>query len=180
LTKKIKSQETKNTEEIIKTKTMKSKFFVYGLVLIVIFSCEKEKIKYHSFKEGVWRSNNIVKFDINFEDTTRLYSLDFSIRHNTSYPYQNIIFFTHHLFNNKKISTDTVNIDLAQKDGKWYGRGKTDIRELSGINYSVDQFYEKGVHTFELELAMREKNNIKINKLPHILGISLYTIYLNE
>ena len=159
---------------------MKSKFFTYLFILSLIFSCAKEKIKYHSFKDDVWRSNNVVKFNINFEDTTRLYSLDFSIRHNTSYPYQNIIFFTHHFFNNKKISTDTVNIDLAQKDGRWYGSGKSDIRELSGINYSVDQRYEKGVHTFELELAMREKNNIKINKLPHISDISLYTINLNE
>ena len=159
---------------------MKSKFTVYLFILSLIFSCAKEKIKYHSFKDDVWRSNNIVKFNINFEDTTRLYSLDFSIRHNTSYSYQNIIFFTHHLFNNKKISTDTVNIDLAQNDGKWYGSGKSDIRELSGINYSVDQRYEKGVHTFELELAMREKNNVKINKLPHISDISLYTINLNE
>ena len=159
---------------------MKSKLFIYSFILIVIFSCAKEKIKYHNFKEDVWSSNNIIKFDINFEDTTRLYCLDFSIRHNTRYPYQNIIFFTHHFFNNQKISTDTINVDLAQKDGKWYGSGKSDIRELSGINYSVDQFYEKGVHTFEIELAMREKNNIKINKLPHISAISLYTIYANE
>ena len=56
---------------------------------------------------------------------------------------------------------------------------KTDIRELSGINYSVDQFYKKGVHTFELEL-MREKNNIKIDKLPHISDISLYVLDINE
>lgn len=159
---------------------MKGKFFIYVLILILIFSCAKEKIKYHSFKDNEWRSNNIVKFDINFEDTTRLYSLGFSIRHTTSYPYQNIIFFTHHRFNNKIISTDTINIDLAQKDGKWYGIGKSDIRELSGINYRVDQSYEKGVHTFELELAMREKNNIKINTLPHISDISLFTINLNE
>ncbi len=159
---------------------MKSKLLIYLFFLIVIFSCTKEKIKYHSFKDNVWASNKTIKFDINFDDTTRLHDLDFSIRHTTSYPYQNIIFFTHHFFNNQKISTDTFNIDLAQKDGKWYGRGKSDVRELSGVNYSVDQFYKKGVHTFELELAMRENNSLKIDKLPHVSAISLYVKDINE
>ena len=159
---------------------MKSKFFIRLFFLTMIVSCTKEEHRNHSFKENIWNSNETVKFDINFEGSNSLHSLDFSIRHTTSYPYQNLIFFTHHFFNNKKISTDTINIDLAQKNGKWHGSGKSDIRELGGVNYSVAQFYEKGIHTFELELAMREKDNIKIDKLPHISGISLYVLDINE
>tara|TARA_B000000565_G_C23750881_1_gene364597 strand:- start:239 stop:784 length:546 start_codon:yes stop_codon:yes gene_type:complete len=181
LTRKRKKKDgTKTAEKPKKEKIMKSKLLISFFILTVFFSCEKEGITYHNFKENIWDSSKIVKFDINFEDTTRLYSLDFSIRHNTSYSYQNIIFFTHHFFNNHKMSTDTLNIDLAQKDGEWYGSGKSDIRELSGVNYSVDKFYEKGVHTFELELAMRENNNLKIDNLPHISDISLYVTDINE
>ena len=156
---------------------MKSKLITYLFLLTLTLSCTREKIVYHNFKDNIWNSNKTVKFDINFDDTTRL---DFSIRHTTSYPYQNLIFFTHHFFNNQKISTDTLNINLAQKNGKWYGSGKSDIRELTGVNYSVDQFYEKGVHTFELELAMRENNILKIDKLSYISAISLYAIDINE
>lgn len=159
---------------------MKSKFFSLFFISIAIFSCTKEKTKHYVFKDNVWDSNNIVKFEINFEDTNRLYNLDFSIRHNTSYPYQNIIFFTHHFFNNQKMSTDTFNIDLAQKDGRWYGSGKSDIRELNAVNYSSNQLYKKGLHTFKLELAMRENNNLKIDKLPHVSSISIYVTEINE
>lgn len=159
---------------------MNNKFFLYLFFLTLTLSCTKEKVKYHNFKDNTWNSNKIVKFNINFEDTTRLYSLGFSIRHFTSYPYQNLIFFTHHFFNDKKISTDTFNINLAQKDGKWHGFGKSDIRELKEVNYCVDQFFDKGIHNFEIELAMRENNNIKIDKLPFISALSLYVLDINE
>jgi len=158
---------------------MKNRFLTYLFFTIIISSCTKEKIEYYSFPENTWNSEDIVKFDINFEDTIRMYSLDFSIRHTTSYPYQNIIFFTHHYYNNVKISTDTFNIDLAFYNGEWYGKGKGYIREFTGPDYNVDQFYSKGVHTFELELAMRD-NNIKIDELNHISDISLFVLGINE
>ena len=80
---KIKNQEVKTREENSKAKIMKSKFFSLFFISIVIFACTKEKMKHHVFKDNVWDSNNIVKFDVNFEDTNRLYNLDFSIRHIT-------------------------------------------------------------------------------------------------
>lgn len=159
---------------------MKNRIAKYLFLTIILSSCTKEKIEYYSFPEKIWNSEDIVKFNINIEDTTRLYSLDFSIRHTTSYPYQNIIYFTHHYFDDIKISTDTINIDLAHYDGKWYGKGKSDIRELNGPDYKVAQFYKKGVHTFELELAMRDNNNIKIDQLNHISDISLFVLDIDE
>jgi len=51
---------------------------------------------------------------------------------------------------------------------------------LNGIDYQVAQFYKKGVQTFELELAMRDNNNIKINQLNHISDISLFVLDIDE
>tara|TARA_B100001540_G_C15816655_1_gene647920 strand:- start:8708 stop:9187 length:480 start_codon:yes stop_codon:yes gene_type:complete len=159
---------------------MKNSVSIYLFITILLSSCTKEMIQYYSFPEKTWYSEENVKFNIHIEDTTRLYSLDFAIRHTTSYTYQNIIFFTHHYHNDMKISTDTFNIDLADLRGKWYGKGKRDIRELNGLDYQVDKFYKKGAHTFELELAMRDNNNIKINQLNHISDISLFVLDINE
>ncbi len=159
---------------------MKNRLSIYLFLTIILSSCDKENIEYYSFPEKIWHSEEKVKFNINIEDTTRLYSLDFSIRHTTSYTYQNIIFFIHHYYNDVKISSDTFNIDLADFTGKWHGKGKGDVRELYGIDYTVDQFYKKGVQTFELELAMRDNNNIKINLLNHISDISLFVLYIDE
>ncbi len=159
---------------------MKNRISIYLFLTIIISSCDKVNIEYYSFPEKTWYSEETVKFNINIADTTRLYNLDFSIRHTTSYAYQNIIFFTHHYYNDVKISTDTFNIDLADFTGKWYSKGKSDFRVLHGIDYKVNQFYKKGVHTFELELAMRDNNNIKINRLNHISDISLFVLDIDE
>lgn len=158
---------------------MKSRFFTYLFLLAIIFSCTKEKIEYHSFPENIWNSEDEVSFDINIEDTIRLYCLNFSFRHTTSYRYQNIIFFTHHYFNNDKISTDTINLELALNNGEWLGSGKSDIREFNHP-YKVAERYNKGKHTFKLELAMRENNNPEITNLEHISDISIYILEVDE
>lgn len=159
---------------------MKNRIYIYLFLIIILSSCDKEKIEYYSFPEKIWNSEERVKFNINIEDTTRLYSLGFSIRHTTSYTYQNIIFFKHHYYNDLKIATDTCNIDLADFTGKWHGKGKRDIRELSSTDFQAAQFYKKGVQTYELELAMRDNNNIKINELNHISDISLFILDIDE
>ena len=69
--------------------------------------------------------------------------MELAIRHKTSYPYQNLIFFTHHYFENKKLSTDTLNIELASNSGKWYGKGKNDIREFVAENYECRKLTQK-------------------------------------
>lgn len=155
---------------------MKNRISIYLFLTVILSSCAKENIEYYSFPEKIWQSDERVKFNINIEDTTCLYNLDFSIRHTTSYAYQNIIFFTHHYYNDVKVSTDTFNIDLADFSGKWYGKGKSDIREMNGHAYKFNKPYNIGLHTFELELAMRNNNNIKIDLLNHISDISLFIL----
>ena len=158
---------------------MKSRFLTYLFFIVIISSCNKQKIGYHSFVNQVWNSEDKISFDIIIEDTVRLYCLSFSLRHTTSYQYQNIIFFTHHYFNNDKISTDTVNLELALNDGNWIGRGKSDIREFN-YPYKVDQKYSKGNHTFKLELAMRENNSLSLKSLEGMSDISLYVLDIDE
>ena len=158
---------------------MKSRFLTYLFFIVIISSCNKEKVGYHGFVNQVWNSEDKISFDIIIEDTVRLYCLSFSLRHTTSYQYQNIIFFTHHYFNNDKISTDTINLELALNDGNWIGRGKSDIREFN-YPYKLDQKYSKGNHTFKLELAMRENNSLSLKSLEGMSDISLYVLDIDE
>ncbi len=86
--------------------------------------------------------------------------------------------FLHHKHEKENIITDTIEIDLMDDRGKPFGKGKNDIRAIEKlINKNK---YLKGNHTFELELAMREKNNQKIKKLEDIKNISVYIQEDNE
>ena len=157
---------------------MKKKIYLF--LFIVFFSCAKEATNYHDFKQNIWNSKERVSFEFNFEDNAESYNMELAIRHKTSYPYQNLILFAHHYFENKKLSTDTFNVELASNSGKWHGKGKSDIREFVAKNYSSPKIYTKGSYNVELELAMRESNNLEIKELNGISGISLYLSKINE
>jgi len=153
---------------------------IYLFIFFVLFSCSKEAVKYHDFKQNTWKSEKRVSFEFDFEENSEPHELELAVRHQTSYPYQNLILFAHHYFENKKLSTDTFNIELATNSGKWYGIGKSDIREFIAKNHTSSKLFAKGLHVVELELAMRESNNLEIKELEGISGISLYLSKRNE
>ena len=155
---------------------MKTVFFQSLIILIVINSCKPTNNDYYSFPKSTWSSKKIVQFDITTKDSLEQKTMQVSIRHNTTYKYQNIIFLVHHSFKEKKISTDTIEVLLAQDNGKWLGTGKGNIRELSRT-LQPPKTYENGRHTFSLELAMRDNTTVE---LENLYGISDISIYLSQ
>ena len=158
---------------------MKSNIFIYSIILILFFSCESEKIHYYSFPDSDWNSQKIVKFDITTEDSTQVRISNISIRHNTSYKYQNIIFFLHHSYKENIISTDTIELLLAEDNGKWIGKGKSNIKEFSTTTLSP-KTYQNGIHSFFLELSMRDDSSVELEKLNGVSDISFYLTIENE
>jgi len=158
---------------------MKSNIFTSSIIFILLFSCESENTLYHSFPDSSWTSQDDIKFDISTEDSTQVRTSNISIRHSTSYKYQNIIFFLHHSFKENLISTDTINFDLAEDDGKWIGLGKSNIREFT-TTILTPKTYQNGIQSFSLELAMRDNNSKEIEKLNSISDISFYLSSENE
>ena len=158
---------------------MKSNIFIYSIIFILLFSCESEKKDYYSFPDSSWNSQQIVKFDITTEDSTQVRISNISIRHNTSYEYQNIIFFLHHSYKENIISTDTVELLLAEDNGKWIGKGKSNIREFL-TTILIPKTYQNGLQSFSLELAMRDNSSTELEKLNGISDISFYLSIENE
>ena len=152
---------------------MKSNIFIYSIIFILLFSCESEKKDYYSFPDSSWNSQQIVKFDITTEDSTQVRISNISIRHNTSYKYQNIIFFLHHSYKENIISTDTIELLLAEGNGRWIGKGKSNIREFL-TTILIPKIYHNGLHSFSLELAMRDNTSTELEKLNGISDISFY------
>ena len=167
---------------------------VMGLFILMISSCGGEtkncsedtkipdldtNISYHSFPDSSWNYQDDIKFHITTEDSTQVRISNISIRHNTSYKYQNIIFFLHHSFKENLISTDTINFDLTEDDGKWKGLGKSNIKELT-TTILTPKIYQNGLHSFSLELAMRDNTSTELEKLDGISDISFYLTTENE
>tara|TARA_B110000196_G_C20980669_1_gene583244 strand:+ start:41 stop:520 length:480 start_codon:yes stop_codon:yes gene_type:complete len=159
---------------------MKNNIFIYPIIfLLLLFSCKGEKTHYYSFLDSNWNSQQIVKFDITTKDPTQVRISNISIRHNTSYKYQNIFFPLHHSFKETLISTDTINFDLTEDDRKWIGKGKSNIREFTR-KILTPKTYQNGIQSFYLELAMRDNTSKEIEKLNNISDISFYLSSANE
>ena len=160
---------------------MKSNIFKYSFILILLYSCESVNNDYYSFPDSSWNSQKHIKFDINTEDSTQVRTSNISIRHNTSYRYPNIIFFLHHSFKKRLISTDTIELSLTEEYGRWIGIGKSNIKEFT-TTISTPKTYQNGLHSFSLELAMRDLKNksIELKKLDGITDILFYLTTENE
>jgi gliding motility-associated lipoprotein GldH len=80
---------------------------------------------YYSFENESWNSDSLKSFDFKIMDTTTTYSLSLNVRHSIDYEYQNLFVFVTGVVN------DTIELILAEKNGKWKGSGISDVREFT-------------------------------------------------
>jgi len=145
-------------------------FFVFGLV-----SCERITYEnHHSFNESGWNTDSVLTFKYMISDSLKPYDLKLNIRHTVDYQYQNLFLFL------KGDNQDTIEIILSDKNGKWKGRGVSDVRELTHDLNIKRVFSKTGEHTLKLEQAMRYGDEEKIKNLEDILDIGLIILEHNE
>ena len=113
------------------------------------------------------------KFEI--KDTAALYDLYFIIRHTEAYPYSNIW-----LKVKTKLPGDTlfeeshVEIPLAEKSGKWLGKGMGEIWEQRLILGTKWTFKNPGMCEIKLE------QNMRIDPLPDVLNVGIRVEHLGH
>ena len=109
-----------------------------------------------SFTGNVWKSDQVVRFDVELKDTVSIHKFYLSLRHETSYRYANLFLFIHTTYPDGKEANDTVECILADPSGKWLGKGITEIRDYQVLLRRGLRFPQMGNYIFELEQAMRE------------------------
>ena len=144
-------------------------------VCITLSSCGNNIYEnYHSFNYAGWNTDSIVKFRYTVTDTINAYDLRLKIRHTVDYNFQNLFLF---LKDEKK---DTIEIILANKNGKWTGSGISNIREVEYVFDRKRHFKKKGEYSLSVEQAMRYGDLHEIERLDHILDVGLMVSKNNE
>ena len=108
-----------------------SNFCLKGIILLFVAStlvaCDKQTI-YHSYQalpaEG-WQKKDTLSFNVEVPDSFTYYKLFVEVRNRNDYPYQNINLSISYLAPTDTLSlpTDTIQLTLADKEGKWKGTG---------------------------------------------------------
>jgi len=127
------------------------------------------------FDKKTWNSDSVILFSINSKDSIERHKVTLNIRHTTDYKFQNLYLFTHF-----QGASDTVELMISEKNGKWKGRGIGTAREISFV-LKKDVYFEKEEdYSLSVEQAMRYGNKNKINKLIGLLAVGLSVEKIDE
>jgi gliding motility-associated lipoprotein GldH len=145
----------------------------FKILIILIFpliqSCEDNRFfeEYVSIPNSTWNASEQAQFEVNILDTTAQYDFYINIRNTASYPYSNLFLFINTFFPDGRASRDTVEIFLADKEGKWLGEGSGNIYDNRVLFKRNVIFPLSGTYRFEVEQAMRQES------LPEIMDVGL-------
>lgn len=129
------------------------------LLLILVFYCFScnPKLQFEEYKhipDEEWCINHPVRFNIDVTESGT-YKLYAGIRHTTDYEMANLWCFINVSDSARVILRDTLNIKLAEPDGRWLGEGYTIKTLEKELNKS--SFLSKGKYTCEIQQGMRIK-----------------------
>ena len=137
--------------------------------LLLFASCNTSvKSSYNIFKENSWHTDSIITISHGIVDSTTKHNLYLKVRHNTDFEFQNIF-----LFVSFKEKTDTIEVILSEKSGKWLGKGFGDIKEVDYCFAENVIFNSKKSSTIFIEQAMRYGDEPEITKLKGIIALGV-------
>jgi gliding motility-associated lipoprotein GldH len=126
-------------------------------VIILLQACSSNTLYSDSvvMPGKTWELSNVPEFSFPVADTTILTNIIFTLRTGSDYPFRNIYFFVTTLSPYGRILADTIEYDLADEQGNWYGKGIGDIHELN-LPYRTNVYFtEKGLYRFKIRHGMR-------------------------
>ena len=138
-------------------KTNKNGWFLISGLLFLICSCTSNVVFINSvtMKNNTWSLFDNPEFKVPVTDTINSNNIFFTIRTGSKYPFRNIYLFVTAISPVGKSITDTLQYDLADEKGNWYGKGSGDIHELN-LPYKTNVFFPlKGTYHFKIRHGMR-------------------------
>lgn len=137
---------------------MKRFYYILIICVLCFISCNHNCI-YDDLLEipnQAWIYDAPARFDVEIKDTTCFYKMSLNIRNQVNYEFGNLYLFVTMVLPDGRMARDTVNCMLANKDGRWIGKGISGVKDLSIPFRSEMLFPMSGNYVFYIEQAMRK------------------------
>ena len=135
---------------------------------ILLFSGCNSNVSYnesHDMPGKIWELSDVPVFRVPVDDTINSNNISFSIRTSSSYPFRNIYLFVSTTSPDGAVLTDTLQYNLADGKGRRYGKGFSDIKELS-LPYRLNVFFPvKGIYSVSVQHGMRVQDLVGVYDL---------------
>lgn len=152
----------------------KANILMFLILFLFLYSaCNKDEIynNIHDIKNSKWEASNVINFNFQVDDTLQAYDVFINLRHTSKYKYRNLYLFIETTSPEGQSVKDTFECLLADKKGRWYGKGWGDLYQNKIPYKRFVRFPNSGTYSIELKQAMRT------DKLEHIsdIGIEIET-----
>jgi len=149
----------------------KSKFSIFLLVLILMFSCDDiiEFNQYKTLENNFWKSGEKIEFAFEVKDTILPKNLYINIRNNNDYEFSNLYIITELKFPNNTLVIDTLQYEMADISGMFLGNGFSEIKENKLFYKEHKVFPVSGKYVLNIRHAMRK--NGEVNAIENLNGI---------
>lgn len=140
------------------TERINNRSFILILTsLLLSVSCNSDIVytNSHSIAGKTWRLTDIPAFEVPVTDTLTANNIWLMLRTGSGYPFRNIYLFVTAATPDGKVITDTLQFNLADEKGAWYGKGFGDIHALNLPYKSNVYFPLKGIYMFKIQHGMR-------------------------
>jgi len=142
---------------------MKLKFQIivllfFMLLMVTLSSCDQNRF----FEQNVeveqerWAYNDAKTISVDVKDTVSTYDFYLNIRNTNDYPYANLYLFIQTIFPDSLYARDTIELQLANHDGRWLGEGKGKYKYSHFILRHAMHFNKLGLHEFKIAHGMRK------------------------
>ena len=133
--------------------------FIGIIFLLAMVSCDTNRVfeEYKPIAHDGWHKDSVARFDVEVMDTIKKYNLYINIRNKGNYPNSNIWLFMDIMAPDGTLLTDTVEYILAERTGKWRGKGIGDLFDNQFIYRQGVLFENAGTYRFTIQHGMRAK-----------------------
>jgi gliding motility-associated lipoprotein GldH len=139
------------------------------ILTVVTTSCDPGRVfeEHVALKKGIWNVRNEIPFNVTISDLVSRYNVYLNVRNGQEYPYSNLYLFMNTTSPDGNIARDTIELTLADYDGRWLGSGMGSVK-FSRFQFQKGfKFTQGGNYRFTFEQAMR------VNDLKGIYDIGL-------
>ena len=143
--------------EFMARNPVKNIILLLVLLMLVTVSRDSKRVyeEHVTLEKGIWDVKNELKFDVSVSDLVPRYNVYLNVRNGQEYPYSNLFLFMNTVFPDGHLSRDTIELTLADYDGRWLGSGMGSVKFSRFLFKSNVKFEAKGSYRFILEQAMR-------------------------
>ena len=133
---------------------------VFGFLASLLFtSCDSNRYYEQNLEiaNEQWLSDESAEFVVDIMDTNSQFNFYVNVRNTNEYPYANLYVFIESTFPDSLVARDTVELQLANLDGKWLGSGFGKYKYHHFILRKAMRFVQQGSYTFKIDQGMRKQ-----------------------